>query len=162
MHARIADARRDFLHKISTSLIRRFDVIAIEDLNVSGMVRNRRLARAISCTGWGEHRRMLEYKAQRYGRRVAVIDRWCPSSRTCSGCGHLLASLSLQTRHWTCPACGAQHDRDVNAATNILAAGLAVTACGGTVRRKGAPPARVPVKQETQRARAPGIPALQL
>ena len=162
VHARIADARRDFLHKTSTSLIRRFDVIAIEDLNVSGMVRNRRLARAISCTGWGEHRRMLEYKAQRYGRRVAVIDRWYPSSRTCSGCGHLLASLSLQTRHWTCPACGAQHDRDVNAATNILAAGLAMTACGGTVRRKGAPPARVSVKQETQRARAPGIPALQL
>lgn len=138
-NAKVADARRDFLHKTSTGLIRRFDVIAVEDLNVVGMVRNRSLARAISCTGWGEHRRMLEYKAERYGRTVVATDRWYPSSKTCSACGHLLASLSLRTRHWTCPTCGARHDRDVNAAKNILAAGLAVTACGGAVRRTGAP-----------------------
>jgi putative transposase len=138
-HARIADARRDFLHKTSTDLIRRFDVLAIEDLNISGMVKNRFLARAVSCTGWGEHRRMLEYKAERYGRTIVATDRWYPSSKTCSACGHLLTSLSLGTRHWTCPACGARHDRDVNAAKNILAAGLAVTACGGAVRRTGHP-----------------------
>ncbi len=159
-HARITDARRDFLHKASTSLVRRFDVIAVEDLNVSGMVRNRSLARAISCTGWAEFRAMLEYKAERYGRQIVAVDRWYPSSKTCSACRHLLVSLSLGTRHWTCPGCGARHDRDINAATNILAAGLAVTACGGGVRRAGATRAQSPVKQEPRPARA-GIPALQ-
>jgi putative transposase len=143
-HAKIADARRDFLHKTSTSLIRRFDVVAIEDLNISGMVRNRRLARAICCTGWGEHRRMLAYKAERYSRTITAVDRWYPSSKTCSTCGHLLAELSLCTRYWTCPTCRTRHDRDINAAKNILAAGLAVTACGGTIRRMGAPPGAGP------------------
>ncbi|MDQ2873878.1 MAG: transposase [Actinomycetota bacterium] len=136
-HARVADARRDFLHQASTVLVRRFDVIAIEDLAVANMVKNHSLARAISCSGWAEFRSMLEYKAARYGRRVVAADRWYPSSRTCSACGHLLASLSLGTRHWTCPGCGTRHDRDVNAAKNILAAGLAAgagastDACGG-------------------------------
>ena len=159
-HARITDARRDFLHKASTSLVRRFDVIVVEDLNVTGMVRNRSLARAISCTGWAEFRAMLEYKAERYCRQIVAVDRWYPSSKTCSACGHLLASLSLGTRQWTCPGCGARHDRDINAAKNILAAGLAVTACGGGVRRAGATRAQSPVKQEPHPARA-GIPALQ-
>ena len=158
-HARVADSRRDFLHKTSTGLIRRFDMIAVEDLNVVGMVRNRRLARAISCTGWGEHRRMLDYKAGRYGRTVAVVDRWYPSSKICSACGFLLDSLSLGMRYWTCPSCGARHDRDINAAKNILAAGLAVTACGGDIRRMGIPSAPPPVKQESRPARE-GIPSL--
>jgi putative transposase len=162
-HARIADARRDFLHKTTTDLVRRFDVIAVEDLNVSGMVRNRSLARAISCTGWAEFHDMLDYKAQRYRRKVITIDRWYPSSKTCSACGYLLAALSLGTRRWTCPSCGARHDRDINAAKNILAAGLAAgacngaDACGGAVRRAGATRARVPVKQEPQPVRE-GIP----
>jgi putative transposase len=162
-HARIGDARRDFLHKITTDLVRRFDVIAVEDLNVSGMVRNRSLARAISCTGWAEFRDMLDYKAQRYRRQVITVDRWYPSSKTCSACGHLLAALNLGTRRWTCPSCGARHDRDINAAKNILAAGLAAgacngaDACGGTVRRTGATRARVPVKQEPRPMRE-GIP----
>jgi putative transposase len=155
----VADARRDFLHKASTDLIRRADVIALEDLNVSGMVRNHRVARAISCTGWAKFRAMLEYKAERCGRTIVAVDRWYPSSKTCSECGHLLASLSLGTRHWTCPSCGTRQDRDVNAARNILAAGLAATACGGTVRRAGETRARVPVKQETRPARA-GIPVV--
>jgi len=119
-HARIADARRDFLHKTSIRLIRENDVIAIEDLNVSGMVRNRRLARAISCTGWAEFRRQLAYKCGRYGRELVVIGRWYPSSKTCSACGYLLAELSLGTRHWTCPSCGARHDRDINAANSLV------------------------------------------
>ena len=147
-HARIADARRDFLHKTSIRLIRENDVIAIEDLNVSGMVRNRRLARAISCTGWAEFRRQLAYKCGRYGRELVVIGRWYPSSKTCSACGYLLAELSLGTRHWTCPSCGARHDRDINAAKNILAAGLAVTACGAGVRHLEASPVRSAMKQE--------------
>lgn len=165
-HARVADARRDFLHKASTDLIRRFGVVAIEDLAVRNMVRNRSLARAISCTGWAEFRRQLEYKSERYGRTVTVVDRWYPSTKTCSACGHLLASLSLGTRHWTCPGCGTRHDRDINAAKNIIAAGLAAgagngaDACGGTVRRAGATRARVPVKQETRPVRE-GIAALQ-
>ena len=158
-HARIGDARRDFLHKITTDLVRRFDVIAVEDLNVSGMVRNRSLARAISCTGWAEFRDMLDYKAQRYRRQVIAVDRWYPSSKTCSACGHLLAVLSLGTRRWSCPSCGARHDRDINAAKNILAAGLAVTACGGDVRRTGTTRAQSPAKQEPLGA-SPGIAVL--
>jgi putative transposase len=159
----VADARRDFLHKASTRLVRENDVIAVEDLNVAGLVRNRRLARAISCTGWAEFRSMLEYKARRHGRTVVAVDRWYPSSKTCSACGHLLAELSLSTRTWQCPSCGTRHDRDVNAAKNILAAGLAAgtgngaDACGGDVRRARATRTRPPVKQEPRPARE-GIP----
>ena len=154
IHARIADAGRDFLHKASTRLIRTADVIAVEDLNVSGMVRNRKLARAISCTGWTGFRFMLKYKAERYGRKAVIIDRWYPSSKTCSTCGFLLASLSLGTRHWTCPACGSRHDRDTTAAKNILAAGLAADACGADVRHGGQPRA-VCCETGTTEARAP-------
>ena len=102
---------------------------------------------------------MLEYKAQRHGRTVAVVDRWYPSSKTCSACRHLLASLSLSTRQWTCPSCGTRHDRDINAAQNILAAGLAAAACGGDVRRAGATRTQLPAKQEPLGA-SPGIPVL--
>jgi putative transposase len=132
----------------------------IEDLNVSGVIRNRCLARVISDCGWGEFRRMLEYKAAKHGRHLIVIDRWYPSSKTCSACGHLLAELSLSTRHWTCPGCRTRHDRDINAAKNILAAGHAVTACGADVRHSGTPRVRSAVKQEPQLATA-GIPVLQ-
>jgi len=161
-HSRVRDARRDFLHKASTGLVRRFDAVAVEDLNVASMVRNRSLAKAISRTGWGEFRTLLTYKAHRDSRTLAVVDRWYPSSKTCSMCGHLLASLSRGTRHWTCPGCGTRHDRDVNAAKNIkVAAGLVETinACGADVRRAGATPARPAVNQEHQPARE-GIPSL--
>ena len=123
----------------------------------SGMIRNRKLARAISCTGWSRFRSMLEYKAERYGRKAVIIDRWYPSSKTCSTCGLLLASLSLGTRAWACPACGTRHDRDINAAKNILAAGLAADACGADVRHGGATPVQSAVKQEPLGA-SPGIP----
>ncbi|MGH3070274.1 MAG: RNA-guided endonuclease InsQ/TnpB family protein, partial [Streptosporangiaceae bacterium] len=159
-HRKVRNARADFLHRASTGLVRSAGVIVIEDLNVSGMVRNRRLARAISDCGWGEFRRQLEYKCQRAGRRLVVIDRWYPSSKTCSACGHLLAELSLSTRHWTCPGCRARHDRDINAAKNILAAGLAVAACGAGVRHPGSSRVRPAVKQEPQPVTA-GIPVLQ-
>jgi putative transposase len=150
-HSKVRDARRDFLHKTSTELVRRFDVIAIEDLAPSNMVKLRSLAKSISRSGWGEFREMLTYKAHRAGRRLAVIDRFYPSSKTCSACGHLLGTLSLSTRAWTCPGCGTRHDRDINAAKNILAVELAVSACGGDVRRAGTSPARPPVKQERRR-----------
>jgi putative transposase len=140
--------------------VRRFDRIAIEDLNVAGMVRNHTLAKAISDVGWGEFRSMLKYKAERTGRTVIVVNRWYPSSKTCSTCGHLLAVLSLGTRHWTCPRCGTRHDRDLNAAKNIdTAAGLVAAACGGTVRPVQTTAGHVPVKQEDPPARV-GIPRL--
>jgi putative transposase len=159
-HRKVRDARRDYLHRASIRLVRENDVIVIEDLNVSGMVRNRRLARAISDCGWGELRRQLGYKCERYGRDLVVIDRWFPSSKTCSACGHLLAALSLGTRQWTCPSCGARHDRDINAAKNILAAGQAVTACGAGIRHPGTSRVRPAVKQEPRPVTA-GIPVLE-
>ncbi len=158
-HRKVRDARQDYLHRASISLVRANDVVVIEDLNVSGMVRNRHLARAIADCGWGESRRQLAYKCERYGRDLVVIDRWYPSSKTCSACGHRLAGLSLGTRQWTCPSCGARHDRDINAAKNILAAGQAVTACGAGVRHSGTPRVQPAAKQEP-RPVTTGIPVL--
>lgn len=124
VYARITDRRRDFLHKVTTRLVRENQTVVIEDLTVRNMLRNHSLARAISDASWREFRSMLEYKAQWYGRELLVVDRWFPSSRLCSACGTLQQSMPLNVREWTC-ACGATHDRDVNAAKNILAAGLA-------------------------------------
>ncbi|MFE7422996.1 RNA-guided endonuclease InsQ/TnpB family protein [Rhodococcus sp. NPDC057529] len=133
IHGRIADRRRDYLHTLSTRLVRENQVIAIEDLSVRNMVKNRSLSRAISDAGWSEFRSMLEYKADWYGRRVVVVDRFYPSSKTCSVCGEIAGAMPLNVRKWTC-RCGVVHDRDVNAARNILAVGLAVAACGDGVR----------------------------
>jgi putative transposase len=164
-HRKVRNARQDFLHRASTRLVRDNDTIVIEDLNVSGMIRNRHLARVISDCGWSEFRRQLEYKCERAGRKLVVIDRWYPSSKTCSACGHLLADLSLSTRTWRCPSCRTRHDRDVNAAKNLLAAGRAVAreapgdACGGDVRRHGNSRPQSPVNQEPRPVTA-GIPVL--
>jgi putative transposase len=159
-HRKVRNARRDFLHRTSTHLVRENGMIVIEDLAVSNMVRNRHLARVISDCGWGEFRCQLEYKCERYRRQLVVIDRWYPSSKTCSACGNLLAELSLKTRTWQCPSCGTRHDRDVNAARNILAAGQAVTACGADVRHSGTSRVQSAVKQERPPVTA-GIPVLQ-
>lgn len=134
IHARIADRRRDFLHKLSTRLIRENQTICVESLLVKAMVKHPTLAKAIHDVGWGELVRQLTYKAAWYGRTLVAIDKWYPSSKRCFDCGHVLGSLSLATRQWTCPECGVAHDRDVNAAKNIKAAGLAVSACGEAVR----------------------------
>ncbi|MFD8527932.1 RNA-guided endonuclease InsQ/TnpB family protein [Streptosporangium canum] len=123
-HARITDRRRDHLHKLTTSIVRENQTVVIEDLTVRNMVKNHSLARAISDASWREMRTMLEYKAAWYGRELLVVDRWFPSSRLCSACGTLQRSMPLNVRDWVC-ACGAAHDRDANAARNILAAGLA-------------------------------------
>jgi putative transposase len=158
-HRKVRAARTDFLHKTSTSLVRDHDLICLEDLAVKNMVRNRKVAKAISDCGWGTLRDIPEYKAARYGRRVIVIDRWFPSSKMCSACGHVLAELGLKIRMWQCPSCGTRHDRDVNAAKNILAAGLAVArgdpghACGADVRHPGPPGCSRAVKQEPRPAR---------
>ena len=184
-HRKVRNARNDFLHKASTRLVRENDVIAIEDLNVAGMTRRPKpkpdgnggwerngaaakagLNKSVIDAGLGEFRRQLEYKCERHGRALLVIDRWYPSSKTCSACGHLLEKLSLKTRRWQCPSCGARHDRDVNAAKNILAAGQAVArsspgdACGADVRHPGSARVQSAVKQEPRRATA-GIPVLQ-
>jgi putative transposase len=134
IHARIADRRRDHLQKLSTRIIRENQTVIIEDLSVRNMVRNHSLARAISDAAWADLRSMLEYKADWYGRTVIAIDRFYPSSKTCSACGVIGTSLSLSVREWACAGCGAVHDRDVNAAKVIRAAGLAVQACGDGVR----------------------------
>ena len=130
IHARIADVRKDFLHQLSTRWVRENQVIAIETLGVVNMQKNRCLAKSIGDQGWSEFVRQLEYKGRWYGREIVGIDRWYPSSKRCSGCGHTLSKLPLSVRRWTCPSCGVEHDRDVNAARNVLAAGLAVHAHG--------------------------------
>ena len=159
-HRKVAASRADFLHKTSARLVRDNDVIVIEDLAVKNLVRNRRLAKAISDCGWGEFRRQLEYKAARRGRRLLVIDRWYPSSKTCSTCGHLFTELAFSARAWRCSSCRTLHDRDINAAKNILAAGLAVSACGGDVRHPRSSRVQSPLKQEARPARA-GVPVRQ-
>jgi len=136
LHAHVADARVDYLHKITTDLVRRFDVIAVENLNVRGMVKNHNLARALSDAALGEFLSMIRYKCEWYGRELRTVDRFYPSTKRCFDCGHVLEELDLGCRVWTCPECGKEHDRDVNAAKNILAAGQAVTARGGKVRPK--------------------------
>ena len=133
VHARITDRRKDFLHKLTTRLVRENQVVVIEDLAVRNMVKNRKLARAISDAAWGELRTMLEYKCAWYGRELVVVDRFFPSSRLCSECKVVHKKLPLDVREWTC-ACGVTHDRDVNSAVNLEAAGLAVIACGAGVR----------------------------
>ncbi|GAA4238604.1 hypothetical protein GCM10022254_55250 [Actinomadura meridiana] len=159
VHARIADRRRDFLHKLTTRLVHENQVVVIEDLNVAGMTRDHSLARAISDAGWRQLRTMLEYKADWYGRELIVIDRWFPSTRTCSQCGTITQTMPLDVREWECSGCDARHDRDVNAARNVLAAGLAVSACGAGVRpqRESSRTGRSAMKQETHRATR-GIP----
>jgi putative transposase len=133
VHARIADRRRDALHKLSTRLVRENQTVVIENLAVRNLLGNHSLARAISDAAWSQLRAMLAYKCRWYGRELVVLDRWVPSSKTCSVCGAVRDDLPLNVRKWRC-RCGAVHDRDVNAACNILAAGLAVTACGDSVR----------------------------
>lgn len=134
LHARIADRRRDYQHQLSTRIVHENQVICVESLAVKHMVKNHALAKAISDVGWGEFVRQLDYKARWYGRTLVKIDQWYPSSKTCHACKHVLDALSLDIREWVCPACGVAHDRDTNAALNILAEGLSVMACGGNGR----------------------------
>ncbi len=149
LHARIADKRRDYQHKLSTRIVHENQVICIESLSVKNMLGNHCLAKSISDVGWGEFVRQLEYKAQWYGRTLVKIDKWYPSSKRCFDCGHVLKSLALDVREWDCPECGVHHDRDINAAKNVLAAGLAVSACGEAVR-----PGRAKARSgRTQRSR---------
>ncbi|MFG2259708.1 RNA-guided endonuclease InsQ/TnpB family protein [Streptomyces mirabilis] len=151
IYARIADRRRDTLHKLTTRLVRENQTVVIEDLAVRNMVKNRKLARAISDAAWSEFRSMLEYKARWYGREVIAVDRWFPSSRLCSACNTLRDTMPLHVRTWTCD-CATTHDRDVNAANSLLAAGLAVAVCGAGVRpQRSTPDGQSATKQKPSR-----------
>jgi putative transposase len=154
IHARIADRRRDGLHKLTTRLVRENQKIVIEDLTVRNMDKNRKLARAISDAAWSEFRSMLECKAVWYGREVIAVDWWFPSSRLCSACNTLRDKMPLNVRTWTCD-CGTTHDRDVNAAHNLLAAGLAVTVCGAGARPQRRTPDRQPATKQKPSRRKP-------
>ncbi|MCI0384244.1 transposase [Streptomyces sp. CNQ085] len=159
VHARIADRRRDHLHQLTTRLVRENQTVVIEDLTVRNLLKNGRLARAISDASWTELRSMLEYKCAWYGRDLVVIDRWFPSSKLCGACGTVREKLPLNVRTWTCEHCGTTHDRDTNAARNTLTAGLAAAACGDGVRpqRETSRTGQQSAKQEPQRATA-GLP----
>ena len=130
-HERISCARKDYLHKLSRKIVSENQVISVENLNVKGMTKNHKLAKAISDASWGTLVNFLEYKAERSGKAFVKIDRWYPSSKACSSCGAVCDKLPLDVRVWTCPHCGASHDRDINAAINIRDEGLRILA-GGT------------------------------
>lgn len=134
IHAKISDSRRDFLHKLSTKLVRENQTITCETLAVKNMVKNRRLSKAVSDASWSEFLDMLAYKSEWYGRELVQLDQWYPSTQLCSSCGYRNQNLDLSDRTWTCPQCSVFHDRDINAAKNIKAAGLAVLAYGDGVR----------------------------
>jgi putative transposase len=142
VYEKIANCRKDKLDKFTTDIVRRFDCIYIEDLNLRGMVKNHSLARSLADVGIGSAVRMLESKAAASGKVVVKIDRWFPSSKLCSGCGHLLDKLDLSVREWDCPSCKAHHDRDENAAANIQAVGQTVSAHGDEVR-----PVRISIRK---------------
>ncbi len=132
LHAKIADCRKDFLHKLSTKLVSENQTIYTETLAVKNMMANHKLAKAIADCGWGEFLRQLEYKAKWHDRKIGAIDRWFPSSKRCNPCGHILDKLPLNIREWTCPSCNNINLRDRNAALNILALGQRVFACGSS------------------------------
>jgi putative transposase len=134
VHRRISDSRKDFLHKLTTQLVRENQTIVVEDLAIKNMVKNHKLANSISDASWGELVRQLDYKCRWYGRELIRIDRWFPSSKRCGSCGYIVDKMPLNVREWECPSCGANHDRDINASRNILAAGLAVSVCGANIR----------------------------
>ncbi len=133
LHARIANIRLDAMHKFTSGLVHRFDTICIEDLDVRAMMKNRRLSRSIADMSFHEFRRQLEYKTAKYGCRLVIANRFFPSSKQCSNCGHLQQDMQLSIRHWECPSCNKKHDRDLNAAINLAeyAVSSTVNACGG-------------------------------
>lgn len=136
LHAHMADARKDFLNKLTTNIVRKYDIIAIEDLNVRGLLKCHTTARAISDIGMFAFRQMLTYKCDWYGKELRLANRWAPTSKTCNTCGVKYAGLKRGDRTWTCQHCGTTHDRDLNAAKNILAVGQTVTARGACMKPK--------------------------
>jgi putative transposase len=128
LQLKIANQRLDYLHKLSKQLIDENQVIAVENLNIKGMIRNHKLSKYIANASWGRFLEMLKYKAEWYGRQIISVDRFAPTSKMCNKCGYIKQDLKLSDREWTCPRCGTHHDRDINAAQNILK--LALTTAG--------------------------------
>jgi len=167
VHSKIAQCREDFLHKLSRKIVNENQVIAVENLNIKGMVTNHNLAKAISDVGWGMFCTMLKYKTESEGKQYIEIDRFFPSSKTCHLCLNRVDNLTLDVRAWTCKHCGTHHDRDVNAAINIrneglriLALGTSASACGGDVSRAGKTSVlldAIPVESGSQRCRAVSV-----
>ena len=161
LHARVADVRADAIHKATAMIVNTYGTVCVEDLNVAGMVKNHHLARSLSDAALGEFRRQLEYKTARSGAVLRVVDRWFPSSKTCSNCGVVKAKLSLSERVFHCDDCGASMDRDLNAAINIQVAGSApetLNARGGDVRRTGLVSGDAdPCEARTKRARKSAV-----
>ena len=160
VHQRISNSRQDFLHKLSHKLVNENQVIVVEDLAVKNMVKNHYLAKAISDCGWSSFVGMLDYKCERSGKILVKVERFFPSSKTCSNCYQRVSSLPLDVRHWTCPSCGTSHDRDVNAAQNLkaeglrlLALGTSATAGGGNVRPSRG--RKTSVRQSPSKSEAP-------
>lgn len=139
-YRKVSESRVYALHALTTHLVREHRIIAIEDLSIRNMIQHPHLARHIADAGWGEFRRQIEYKAKWYGRTLIVVDKWFPSSKGCGQCGHVLEELRLDQREWTCPKCGTVHDRDINAARNIVVAAMRRLAPGepGDLRADGA------------------------
>ena len=131
-HEKLSNKRKDYLHKLTTTLVKENSVICIEDLNVKGMIKNHKLSKSIADCSFSMIRGMLEYKCKWYGRQLIVIDRLSPTSKKCSECGHIMKDMNLGIREWTCPNCGTEHDRDVNAAKNILNEGMKILDTVGT------------------------------
>ncbi|MFC7484773.1 RNA-guided endonuclease TnpB family protein [Luedemannella flava] len=152
---RVANLRRDHLHKLTTRLAGEYGTIVAEDLNVAGMLRNRRLARHVADAGFTEIRRQLAYKTVWNGGRLLVADRWYPSSKTCSACGAVKTKLSLAQRTYTCTTCGTTLDRDVNAAHNLAALAAKITAGSGPVAARGADH-KTPLAGQVAKKREPG------
>ena len=166
IYARITDIRKDHAHKASIAIVRKADVIALEDLHVRGMVRNHRLAKAVSDSGFRMLRTQIEYKAGWYGREVLTCDRFAPTSKQCAGCGYIMNEMPLSVREWDCPQCGAHHDRDINAARNILNFALGAgcpegaypNARGGLNPRREAASAVSPMESDEARTHALSTP----
>jgi putative transposase len=137
LHRRIADARKDFTHKISTHIASSASVVVMETLNVAGLLKNHNLARSLSDAAMSELHRQINYKVARRGGTAIRVDRWAPTSKVCSGCGHRTGDMPLSVRSWTCPGCGSEHDRDVNAARNVLALGRGTASMRGDERGSG-------------------------
>ena len=147
VHQRIADARKDYLHKLSRRIVNENQVIAVETLNVKGMLKNHNLAKAVADVSWNMLTSFLEYKAARAGKAFVKCDRWFPSTKACSDCGSISETKPLDVRSWTCPHCGTHHDRDINAARNIRDEGLRILAGGQPVAASGGNASRVSVRK---------------
>jgi putative transposase len=137
LHKKITNSRLDNLHKVSTELVKKYDVIVLEDLNIKGMIKNHKLSKHIADVSWDKFNTLLEYKALWNDKEVVKIDRWFPSSKTCNCCGYINQNLDLSIREWTCPSCKSKLDRDLNASKNILKEGIKIISLGTNDHRRG-------------------------